>query len=278
MHKDQAELYLAATNGDPFVAAWVAVIDANDMPPHTPIAEQDWWESFQELYFHDLIPTYRFGNIDISKTFFGSKRPSPVAVHRACSFLKLMRADSAGEEKSMSDKKFAMFEDASANAVIVRSDGNGLTNGANGGGYPFGGGSPSGMQMFESQPQPQSFGMFERRESHAALSTPTVSTPFIAFEARPTTAVVPFAESTINGGVLNRAGVVDGRAYVEEADVEIRCCGQFLNMNQDDGDAIEPDDPSEPAMLEMVLYGECPTCKSTMHVSIAKPIDRGIFL
>src|SRR5579862_6688749 len=71
----QAELYVAAARGNPFLAAWVSVLDAHQMPPITEVAPADWEQAFEDLFCLGFVTDGQFNAVDFKKSF--RRKPPP---------------------------------------------------------------------------------------------------------------------------------------------------------------------------------------------------------
>ncbi len=76
MDRAQAELYVAAARGNPFLAAWVSVVDAHQMPPITEVAPADWEEAFEDLFCLGFVTDGQFNAVDFKKSFRRTPPPA----------------------------------------------------------------------------------------------------------------------------------------------------------------------------------------------------------
>ena len=246
MNKAVALQYLIAARDNPFVAAWISIIDTFKVVADADVTREDWFEAFQCLWNLDLVPEERFRQIDIDRTFFSKRRPSSLEIQDALVNLKLLRAMSTPEE-SDPVKHMQIFEKPHALEPVQRSvdvfERTARTANTIGPG--------GGMQIFETQeevlpalPERRSVTSFEEVRTNFASSGP------------------------------------DPKPYVEDFNPRILCCGDKpLHLNQDDGDVIDPGENAdmEPALLEVVFHAECPACHTRYHFSAAKPTSRDNF-
>jgi hypothetical protein len=252
MTQDEALMYLVASRDNPYVAAWLAVLDVNKLPVCTPIAPHDWWDSFQAVYLHGLVSDEHFATIDIAKTFFGVKQPSSAELSDATHQLKHLRQLAKPEEnRPMSNpKSIAIFE--KEERALAKPNGHGALDSPSGLFNPLAPAHrPGEMQIFEDPPAPT---LSHRRS------------PVKAFEE--TRAVIA---DRANKGLA----CVDPAPYVENVDFVMMCCGQPIDIVLDDGDMIDPGAEEHSNVLEeMIFHGSCPTCEAEYHTSMSRPVPR----
>ena len=249
MNKDAAEKYLVAARDNPFVAAWVAVLDFHKCPSHAEIAGGDWFDAFQEFYLYGLVSEEHMQRIDIDKTFFRNRRPSGVEIQQTLNNLRVINSMSEEEDPVAN---FNVFDSDKAIVHQGRIAPTTVTRQVN---------------VFETsleRGQPVTRGEFEVFQDRPLPSMP---------EPRK---IEPFQESM----VTPRGGKIDPAPYVENVNFQILCCGIPLELVEDDSDLIDPGESEGEAdhfVLEMVCHATCPACGTAHHHSAAKPTSRDIF-
>jgi hypothetical protein len=252
MDRPQARLYLAAAGGDPFLAAWVSVLDRHHMHHRTDVAPYDWEDAFEELFNLELVSDEQFNAIDYKRVF--RRRTPPVNdVEAALSALAALRQPASTKEVRMS--KFDIFE--KPEAALALRNGN------------------------EHQP-------LARHESLAPLA-PRFPAPdeLVARPVKPAAPLAPLEptrrtiESTQSDPVgLPRQSIEDEdtefpsdpRTYVEEFDMKLECCGLKLEIEYDDGQDVSNEfNPSEQRMIEFAWHAVCPHCHGEHHHTIVRP-------
>lgn len=114
-------LYLAASDGDPFIASYVAILDENKLPAYADVAAQDWWGSYQDFHASGAVSSEVFARTDPKKSFFRGTGPPMRAVQTALQELLILRSMcDPSKENQMSDKSPFMSSPFENKGALVK--------------------------------------------------------------------------------------------------------------------------------------------------------------
>jgi hypothetical protein len=258
MNRCEAEVILVASRDNPFVAALVAVIDEHKVPANCEIAPQDWWDAYQDFYYLGLVNESEFRAVDVTKTFFGKKRPTTIQIQDALCQLKTLRSMSDPKEEQMPDNKFALFENEERSLIQPNNAGAVQV------GTPFGSSMPRSISPFE-----------EKASIGPVMEQGRIEQP--RFNPRGGE-IQPFAPT-----MRRRTGIacqheVDATPRPDGLEIEFKCCGRLLDFIQDDGECLDPEDsPDGQAAIEFIFHSKCENCQTIFHFSAAKPVPNDTF-
>ncbi len=245
MTRDRAALYLAAARSNPFLAAWVGVLDEHAMHYRTEVAPPDWEAAFEELFNLGFVSEDQFNRVDFKREF--RRKPPPARdIEAALSSLAAMRCEQEIEENDMS--KFDLFE--KGDALTVTQKGNLAKH--------------------------DGFQPICRRESapREIISTPTRNEVLAPLE--PTRRVLDSATSSSRRALSSGDGKdfpADPRSYVEEFNLKLYCCGEPVELVYDDGrDATEEFQGTTRMLIEFIFHAVCPHCNGEHYHSIVRPM------
>lgn len=265
MDQDTALLYMTAARSDPFLAAYVAVLDEHLLGHSVPIHGDEWWASFQQFVNHGLVPDYMYVNLDVDRVFYRRARPKPTAVDGALFHVKRLRAMREDREDPMAGNGFKVFEE---NKGLERREDNGRNGNGHGLSHPLSG--PRGFSVFAPEdPAPplvrdrahdHDLGLGanrERWETDARLARENMRQPGLpCVDPRP----------------------MDPRPYVEDWNPKFFCCDMttpitFVQESIGDAHEGDPNDESPQNEIEFVYHGTCPVCNRRHHWTSVAPVS-----
>jgi hypothetical protein len=262
MNRGEAELFLVAARDNPFVAAWISVLDEYKAPPNCQIAPQDWWDAYQEFFNLGLILETDFRSIDVTRTFFGKMWPTNLQIQDALCQLRTLRAMHETKETQRSDTKFSLFENE--DRALVQSTGANTQLG-----------NVIGAQVRGISPFEERGGAIGPVLDQSPIEAPMMVPPrprsmeFKPFEPAMKRGVGPACKAEVD---------VDATPRPDGLELEVRCCGHAIDYIQDDGECLEPEDsPDGQAAMEFIFHGKCEHCGSIVHFSVAKPVPNDTF-
>ena len=251
--------YLVAAKNNPFVASWIAVLDAYQMPSFAELTPGDWWESFQDFWHEGFVGDATMMSLNVDKEFW-KKTPPRKEIYEAHAALDKMRKEGQMVNFDVFDKPTAI---ARPQRSVVRST---------------------------------SFDELDRlapREEHAALSSvfeekPRTMEPFRTFEGlaprSSTPEIVAFDQPRENGRISSpiarrEHNALDPRNYTDFKPT-ITCCGSVLELHFDDSRDVSGEigskEDGELKMIEYVFHTQCPVCDCEGHHSFVKPVPASI--
>jgi hypothetical protein len=246
VERAEAELYVAAARGNPFLAAWVSVLDTFGMPPITEVAPTDWEDAFEDLFHLGFIADEQFNAVDFKKSF--RQRPPPARdVESALAELAVLRQPYQLEDCLMARDIFDK-PDALAPTTSTRVD---LATGG-----------------FEP--------LARRSNFPAEIIAPSARAASLA-PLEPTRRVPELGAATRAVGAAAEEGhwSIDPRTYVEELQVEIYCCGQKCDLVFDDGRDVTVEEGAPENMVELLFHAVCPHCRSQKLLQEIRPMPAG---
>lgn len=250
MDCEQAELYVAAAQGNPFLAAWVSVLDAFGMPPITEVAPADWEDAFEALFHLGLVTDEQFNSVDFKKSF--RRKPPPARdVESALAALSSLRRSNQLEESPMTKD---IFEKPTA-LTLKSSPRSELASGHGG---------------FEP--------LAPRSDFPAELTAARARAPSPLAPLEPTRRAIESAPPARMASLEPAPGGVDPRTYVEDFCLELKCCGQPLELIYDDGRDVTDEEQAPQYMVEFLLHAVCPHCRGQVALNNIRPMPADFIL
>lgn len=242
MDSAKARLYFAAALANPILAAYVSVLDQHGMHHLTDIAPYDWEEAFEALFNLGFIATHEFNATDFKRAFRQTTPPAS-EVEAALSALASLRQKAIHEENSMG--KFDLFENPDA-ALALSS---------------------------RARAQP-----LAGRDAFEPLAPRTPSpNELIARPVKPSAELAPMGETRRALDVPpSTSSMLDARAYTDEFDMKLYCCGRELKLEYADGghDVTQqfPGAAHKNLMVEYIWHSVCQHCQGEHEHSITRPL------
>src|SRR5258708_841928 len=100
MNREDACRCLVAARGNPFLAAWVSVLDAHQMPHRTAVAPCDWEAAFEDLFQLGLVAAAEFNAVDFKREF-RKRTPPERDIEAALAQLATLRSSNDTQEPAM---------------------------------------------------------------------------------------------------------------------------------------------------------------------------------
>lgn len=250
MNRTQAMRVFIAAHDDPVLAAWVYVFHEHKMSPSSDVSPYECWEAFEAFFAHGFVSPHQFDGIDARQVFFSGRRPPAGEIQRALHNLHMLPEHQPPEPPMTSPRsKFPAnpFGDSSPNALVANDRGTGLAQSSpalppqrsTGALNPFGHNEPRGRGQ-----EPLALDGFGKR-----------------------------SPALHNGN--DQAGRHLARpARSHDIDLEIRCCGEVLDMQVADMQAEGPDSVpgGQISVIDRILHGTCPRCERTHHHSVGEVV------
>lgn len=249
MNKSQALRLLIAAQDDPVVAAWASVVHEYKMAASADVSPYEHWEAFEQFFSHGLISLAQYDGVDSKRVFFSGRRPPEGEVQSCLNNLKLLGSEHDRVEVPVSKTKLTA-NPFSENAISTRgSNGSGMERTHQGAALPAmrSGGS---LNPFASGPSE------------------------LPFASRPSLGENAFAQRSEKIGLPCVAPT--DRTSVNP---EMYCCGTQLNMTNEGGQTIGPDDlpGGQVNIVEAIFYGQCSRCSAVWHCSVGQTVQQEAF-
>jgi hypothetical protein len=258
MSKRDLERFLVAARDDPVLAAWTKVVHEYRAEAHAEVSPYEHWEAFQEFFCCGLLSPIEFDSTDVKQTFFSGRNPRPADVQCVLDNLKLLCPEhDLPLEEPMSRAKPPTSAFSNQSAIATRSAG------------PTGLAAAPSKHELRSRRSGGDLAAFQpRREVMAEPRSPAMVSPFGDESPRPMAAPPPTT--------------LDSKMYVGDMELNghIVCCGHPLQMVDDGGDIIPPEDMPQGedfSLLEYMFHCECPNCGSIYHCTVGKPVPRSTY-
>jgi len=234
---------LVAAKEDPVLAAWAfMLVELEATPGQDGVSPYDAWDAYQQLYDLGLIDPSTFHRTDPERAFFArSAQPVWGAVESVLHAFHSINHDL--KEPPMSKSIGNPFEQSEA--IVTRETRAPAVPAARSSAplSPFGGAAPAPLgNPFSTAVRP--------------IEAPP-SNPFGGLGAP----IQPKAGLPCN----DPNGSLAGR-FVEP---DMYCCRQKLEMANDGGQVIGPDDlpGNQVSVVDAIFHGVCPHCQTVWHVS-----------
>lgn len=266
MNKFEARRYVVSSKGNAFVAAWLSVIDQHKLPICTSVSADDWYESFEKMYMHDVVDDDVFNMCDVKRVFFSGNKPDGQAIDSAFWNLKFLRSQHPGE--ATDNEEYIMNRRLNADLPC-----------------------PDLSEVIE---RPGSLvPAFERRNDRALDVSRTLSTPTeLAMPDLPglTGSVIERPElnessiGTLSGPSPDVRGLSCqrsepqkfGKPYTEWANFTVTCCDDEITLEDTgDGDWYEGSENEDHDVVELQLHGTCNRCSAVFHMGASLPLPKG---
>ena len=247
-----------AARDDPVLAAWAKVVHEYRAGAHVEVSPYEHWAAFQEFFCCGLLSPIEFDNTDVKQVFFSGRRPQTADVQSVLDNLKLLCPEhDLPLEEPMSKAKAPTNAFSNSSAIATRSAG------------PSGLAAAPNRHELRSRRSPNDLAAFKpEREVMPAPRQPPAVAAFGGEAPRPMAAPPTAA--------------VDSRMYVGDLELNghIVCCGHPLQIIDDGGDIIPPEDMPQGedfSLLEYMFHCECPNCGSQYHCTVGKPVPRSTY-
>jgi len=250
MNTSAALRLLAAANDDAVLASWAAVFDEHKMSPECDVSPYDCWEVLQGFLSSGVLSPLEYNSVDMKQAFFAGGRPTNDSIQVVLDRLKYLRSNREIKEEvyvSSTPHQFEAFTNGSG--LATRSDSALSGPPRPSAALPQARVAPGGM--IAMQPQQA----MPARDFKAIASAPSPQMPCRSVDAK-----------------LYRG--VDG-----EINVQLLCCNQEISLIADDEDIIDDEmiDGEEYQMHEYMFHGECKSCGSIFHNSMARSVPRATY-
>lgn len=254
---------MAAARQDPVVAAWICVLDQYNLPPNTPIAPEEFWGVFEQLYCNDIIDDDQYYNSQTAERIRAGRRSiRPDRIHDALGRLTALRMPRGSHMPTNPSDLFG--DDTHALVTTSPLNGVGLAHHHNGNGSP-------GALFAEHESAP-AMDLFQNNPP---------SPPDLFFDNRPPS--LELEESSRARPSALTCTDPSNNPFEVQLNVQISCCGRPISIIKEDAKGLLDSTEYIPAeesgdehdVAEFVFHGRCDICQTTVCASAIKPVLRG---
>lgn len=238
---------MIAAKEDPVLAAWTfMILEMETSPNPDSVSPYDAWDAYQKLYDLGLVTTDVFRRTDPEQTFFAnSAKPAWGAVASVLYAYTSLKTNL--KEPPMSKNRIANPFEQSEAIVTRETIAPTIPASRNNVQLPFAGAAPGG-----------------------ALSNP-FSTTIRPIESPPS----PFGNLGSPKAPMGKLPSNKGPINDMTVEPEMYCCGKRLEMANDGGQVIGPDDlPGNQgvSVIDAIFHGICSDCQRVWHTSVGQII------
>lgn len=246
------ERILVAAKDDAILASWAKVLDDYKVGAHYDVPPHEHWEAYQEFFTCGLVTSVMFDNTDVKRVFFSGERPHQGDVQDVLENIKLLCPEHCPEEP-MNKAKPPMAAFSTDSSIATRREPSGIAK------------APSRNEL-RSRRSPTGLSAFQpQQHAVAPAQQPRGLDAFQPQSAQPTNAL---ACTEVDAGIYVGGYELNGH---------IVCCGEPLQIVEEGGDVISPEDlpqGEDYALLEYMFHSECGNCNTVYHTTAGKPIPR----
>lgn len=253
-HHDAAHYYEAARD-DPFVAAWISVLDQYHLSPSVEVPPNDWWAAFQDFYHQGYYAEDFFRHLDTKKAF--AQQPLPHVIESALMRLHELRAQEKEAFPMERRIRTTLVDDGDASTALAPR-----------------------REMTAAVASPRLERTIAPRQvladtrSEMALRAP-VGTTALGSGAPP-----PIRTTLGSGAALERA--LPQRESLTELRPDwkpgISCCGRPVEVHFDEArdvsSNVEEANGVRGTFAEYIFVATCAICDCEFHISAVKPFRR----